>query len=90
MIAGLPKAPGETTPFRHPQKALNRQIYVLEQMLENGFITRREFDTARAEELSYAGRGYLLLDKPPYSTPIGADFKFVILPPHGNASACPP
>lgn len=39
MLAGLPKAPSEYSPVRNPQRAKERQIYVLHRMAENKFIT---------------------------------------------------
>jgi len=39
MLAGLPQAPSRYSPFRHPERAKQRQIYVLNRMLAEGFIT---------------------------------------------------
>jgi penicillin-binding protein 1A len=39
MLAGLPQAPSRYSPFRHPERAKQRQIYVLNRMLVEGFIT---------------------------------------------------
>src|SRR3954453_12764513 len=42
LIAGLPQAPREFSPFAHPEKAKNRRSYVLRRMFEEGMITARE------------------------------------------------
>ena len=47
MLAGLPKAPGTNNPIRNPKRARARQLYILERMEENGFITAQEAQTAR-------------------------------------------
>ena len=39
MLAGLPQAPSRYSPFRNPERAKQRQIYVLNRMLAEGFIT---------------------------------------------------
>ncbi len=38
ILAGLPQAPSRYSPFRYPERAKQRQIYVLNRMLEEGFI----------------------------------------------------
>src|SRR3982751_5470172 len=42
LIAGLPQAPTEFSPFAHPEKAKNRRAYVLRRMFEEGMITAQE------------------------------------------------
>jgi len=42
LLATLPKAPGRDTPYKNRERAKTRQIYVLEQMVENGFATPAE------------------------------------------------
>ena len=39
MLAGLPKAPSAYNPISNPQRARIRQRYIIDRMLENGFIT---------------------------------------------------
>jgi len=51
MLAGLPKAPTANNPISNPRRARARQLYILDRMEENGFITRTEADTARQEQL---------------------------------------
>ena len=61
MLAGLPKAPSAYNPIVNPKRARSRQLYIIERMEENGFITSAEAVTAKAEELQvrngpHAGR----------------------------------
>ncbi|MBU1341272.1 MAG: PBP1A family penicillin-binding protein [Proteobacteria bacterium] len=42
MLAGLPQAPSRYSPFRFPDRAKQRQIYVLNRMKEDGLITNLE------------------------------------------------
>ncbi len=53
MLAGLPKAPSAYNPFVNPQRALQRQRYILDRMLEVGFIDEAGHAKARAQELRY-------------------------------------
>ena len=48
MLAGLPKAPSNYSPFLHYEKAKQRQIYVLMRMFEVGFISQDELTKASA------------------------------------------
>ena len=41
MLAGLPKAPSAYNPIVNPERATQRQRYIIDRMLDNGFITRR-------------------------------------------------
>jgi penicillin-binding protein 1A len=38
MLATLPKAPGRDSPYKSPERAKDRQLYVLRQMVEHGFL----------------------------------------------------
>lgn len=49
LIAGLAPAPSAYSPHKGWDKARTRQLYVLEQMLDNGFITQAEHDAAKDE-----------------------------------------
>ncbi len=51
MLAGLPKAPGTNNPIRNPKRARNRQLYIIDRMQENGFITAAQAETAKSEQL---------------------------------------
>jgi len=41
-LAGLPKAPSAYSPIRHLKKAQRRQRYVLQRMVDSGYVTREE------------------------------------------------
>jgi penicillin-binding protein 1A len=51
MLAGLPKAPSTYNPINNPKRARSRQLYIIERMLENGFITSAQADAAKLEPL---------------------------------------
>src|SRR5438067_9203040 len=46
MLAGLPKAPSMYNPISNPQRAKQRQQYVLRRMTELGYITAVQYDEA--------------------------------------------
>lgn len=66
ILAGLPQAPSRYSPYRHYQRAKDRQLYVLKRMLANGYIDDAQAQQAYATELtihpradnSAAGTGY--------------------------------
>jgi penicillin-binding protein 1A len=51
MLAGLPKAPSAYNPISNPKRARSRQLYIIERMEENGFITRERAASAKLEDL---------------------------------------
>jgi len=51
MLAGLPKAPSAYNPLRNPKRARVRQLYIIDRMLENGFITQEQATAAKNEKL---------------------------------------
>lgn len=51
MLAGLPKAPSAYNPISNPKRARIRQLYIIERMEENGFITAEQARIAREEPL---------------------------------------
>ena len=51
MLAGLPKAPSAYNPIVNPTRARTRQLYIIERMEQNGFITAAQAKTAKEEEL---------------------------------------
>ncbi|MBS0443652.1 MAG: penicillin-binding protein 1A [Proteobacteria bacterium] len=53
MLAGLPKAPSAYNPIVNPKRATERQQYIIDRMLENGFISAAQHDAAKAEKLHY-------------------------------------
>ncbi len=55
LLAGLPQAPSLYSPFgSHPELAIERQHYVLKEMLLDKYITQEEYDVALTEELHYS------------------------------------
>lgn len=53
MLAGLPKAPSAYNPITNPRRATVRQQYIIDRMLENGFITPEQHEAARNQPLKY-------------------------------------
>lgn len=51
MLAGLPKAPSAYNPISNPKRARSRQLYIIERMEDNGFITAEQAADAKKEEL---------------------------------------
>ena len=51
MLAGIPNNANVFSPVRHPERALERRNKVLEAMLENGKITRAQYEEAKATPL---------------------------------------
>jgi len=52
MLAGLPKAPNAYSPIKHLDKARERQAYVLERMVKEGYVTPVEAEHAKATVIS--------------------------------------
>lgn len=68
MLAGLPPAPSQYSPHKNFDLAKERQAYVLEQMVKNGYITQTEADAAYAEKLQIVERSSDFLQKAPHFT----------------------
>ncbi|QIL73430.1 penicillin-binding protein 1A [Diaphorobacter sp. HDW4B] len=51
MLAGLPKAPSAYNPIANPKRARMRQLYIIERMQENGYITAAQAADAKKEDL---------------------------------------
>ena len=51
MLAGLPKAPSAYNPIVNPARARIRQQYIIERMLDNGFITEAQADAAKVDDI---------------------------------------
>src|SRR6202040_3030926 len=54
LIAGIIQAPSYLSPYRHPERALERRNLVLDSMVETHAITREEADKAKATPLKLA------------------------------------
>ena len=50
-LASLPKGPANYNPFRHPQAALERRNWVIDRMVENGYVAKEDGDAAKAQPL---------------------------------------
>ncbi|HIC91415.1 MAG TPA: PBP1A family penicillin-binding protein [Syntrophaceae bacterium] len=46
LLAGLPRAPNRYSPIRHPHRAKARQLYVLNRMIAEGYISVRDAEQA--------------------------------------------
>ncbi|MDH3459887.1 MAG: transglycosylase domain-containing protein, partial [Burkholderiaceae bacterium] len=65
MLAGLPKAPSAYNPIINPTRAGERQLYIFDRMLNNGFITEAQYSQARKQSLKY---------REPSEVPIHAEY----------------
>jgi penicillin-binding protein 1A len=55
-LAALPKGPSNYHPFKHTDRAIERRNWVIDQMVENGYVERAEGDKAKAEPLGVKPR----------------------------------
>jgi penicillin-binding protein 1A len=51
ILAGIPKAPSRYDPYLNPQRAKERQTYVLRRMAEVGFISKQEETAALGQSI---------------------------------------
>jgi len=56
FLAALPKAPGTLNPVRNHDRAVERRNYVVDRLLENGWIKQTDADTARKDPLAVTNR----------------------------------
>ena len=68
MLAGLPQAPSRYSPFRFPDRAKQRQIYVLNRMKEEGIITNLEATEAIDLKLDIKPRKNWFIERVPCYT----------------------
>jgi penicillin-binding protein 1A len=68
MLAGLPQAPSRYSPFHYPEKATQRQIYVLNRMEAEKYITQAEASDAINTKLDIKPRRNWYLEKVPVYT----------------------
>lgn len=64
LLAGLVQRPSYLSPYRHPERALDRRNLVLEAMVETGSITRAQADAAKATPLKLAPQNVEASDAP--------------------------
>jgi penicillin-binding protein 1A len=55
-LAGIIKAPNNYHPFRHTERAIDRRNYVIDRMLENGYVSQAEAADAKAAPLNVEPR----------------------------------
>jgi len=55
-LAALPKAPSTLHPVRNRDRAIERRNYVIDRLLENGWIKQADADKARKEPLNVTGK----------------------------------
>ncbi|UPJ53641.1 penicillin-binding protein 1A [Bradyrhizobium sp. 200] len=55
-LAALPKAPGTLHPVRNRDRSIERRNYVIDRLLENGWIKQADADKARKEPLVVTNR----------------------------------
>ncbi|MFQ5465434.1 MAG: penicillin-binding protein 1A [Thermodesulfobacteriota bacterium] len=68
LLAGLPKAPSRYSPYNNMKLAKERQLYILDRMLEENFITLEGRERARNFELKLRPRKSRSLWIAPYFT----------------------
>ncbi|MBW2179071.1 MAG: PBP1A family penicillin-binding protein [Deltaproteobacteria bacterium] len=68
IMAGLPQAPSRYSPFRFPDRAEQRQIYVLNRMVEEGYITNIQATEAIDTELDIKPRKNWYIEEVPFYT----------------------
>jgi penicillin-binding protein 1A len=68
ILAGLPQAPSKYSPFKYPERAKQRQIYVLNRMVNDGFITNIQATEAINTEVEIRPRRNWYIEEIPYYT----------------------
>lgn len=68
MLAGLPQAPSRYSPFQHPERAKERQIYVLNRMISEGYISNIQATEAINTPMDIKSRKNWYIEQVPYYT----------------------
>ncbi|MDO9566849.1 MAG: PBP1A family penicillin-binding protein [Candidatus Desulfaltia sp.] len=68
VLAGLPQAPSRYSPFRYPEKAKQRQIYVLNRMVAENYITNIQATEAMNAKLDIKPKRNWFIQKAPFYT----------------------
>ncbi len=68
LLAGLPQAPSRYSPVAHLDRAKARQKYVLQRMLEEGYISREAHEAALNAPLQIQAPTENVFEKAPYFT----------------------
>ncbi len=66
LLAGLPQAPSKYSPHQHPEQAKKRQIYILNRMVEEGYISQNEFHKALQTPLKFKMKKIPSMEKAPH------------------------
>ena len=66
VLAGLPKAPSTLNPIRSPKRAIARRAVVLHRMLVSGYITKQEYQSAKAAPITGKRHGTEIELNAPY------------------------
>ena len=56
MLAALPKAPSKYNPYRYPEVAKFRRNLVLQNLKDNNFISKKQFELLKESELKLKKR----------------------------------
>ncbi len=67
ILAGLPPAPNAYSPLRHPKKARERQLYVLNRLVDRKWITPEQAKKAESEAIHLRPRGPRGYNEAPYA-----------------------
>ena len=68
ILAGLPQAPSRYSPFRYPERAQERQIYVLNRMVAEGYISNIQATEAINTQLEIKDRHNWYIEEVPFYT----------------------
>ena len=68
VLAGLPRAPSKNSPYNYPENARKRQVYVLERMVDEGYVLPEESEKALETPLEIKARQNRFLEVAPYFT----------------------
>lgn len=68
ILAGLPQAPSRYSPYKNPESAKQRQIYVLNRMVAEGYITNIQATEAINTKINIRSRRNLYIEKTPFYT----------------------
>jgi penicillin-binding protein 1A len=66
LLAGLPQAPSKYSPYHHPEQAKKRQIYILNRMVEEGFISNSDLMKALQSPIKIRSKQNSFTEKAPH------------------------
>ncbi len=58
VLASLPKFPGRSNPYTDPERVLQRRNYVLNRMVDDGYISKEDAEAAKEKPLTTTKRLY--------------------------------